>query len=1018
MNALLYNRSCYTLMSSTIKLKELVSFAVDNHFEAVAVTDRNVMHGFMELYHLTRNTSVKPLYGLEIDLMIDDGEYPFLIYVDSIEGYGELIEISSSINCEGKKYTLDEILKYGNILVVTVEDGSYIEHLINNNDTAAVSRFVSRYAVHDNAYFGILGNKAHDGNYYQKYYDQIINLLPSDRTVAIPRACYMRPDDHEALNMLNAIKNQYPADDNRLTTPKDEFLLDSDDYYRHFSEQVRNNTDAFVRRCNVDLGQIEKASLPVYPCPDNVPSDVYLRSLCTAGLKKRFSSKNVPLSYSQRLEYELGVISSMGFSDYFLIVWDVILYARRQNIYVGVGRGSVAGCLAAWCLGITHIDPIKYDLFFERFLNPERISMPDIDIDFPDNRRGEVIEYVREKYGHDHLAHILTFGTFGVKQLIRDIGKALNIPANTLSIISNTVGNNPNITLSESYNNNERFWKAVSSSDETRHMFNLALILEDLPRHYSTHAAGVVFSDRPLLVNCPCMDLNNTLMNTQYTMEYLEELGLIKMDFLSLKNLTTIAGICEYIQKNQQFDILHIPLDDRKTYDLLSQARTTGVFQLESEGMKNLLRKMKPDRFEDIIAAIALFRPGPMQNIPVYLEARRHPENVSYYTSSLETVLKPTFGVMVYQEQIMKVAQIIGGFSLGKADILRKAVSKKNPEQMASLRSDFIKGGIKNGYDEKTVTEIFEAIEKFGNYGFNKSHSVAYALMAYQLAYLKANYPLAFYLSLLNSVINDTVKSNEYVVECRNAGITVLPPDINKSRDEYIVENGNLRFPLSSIKGIGNVATGRLLDDRDHNGVYEDYFDFVARSSRLINKGNMETLIKSGTLDCFGLTRNTMLDGLEEALRYSELVSYDRDGQLAFDYELVSKPILTESRDNPSVNSNNELELIGFYLREHPVEKYRKQYPEAVNSSVLVQKRGRVKALVRISKLREHRTRSGEMMCFADGFDEMGQISLVFMPDTYRKYADLLRKDIIVYVEGTIDDRLSVKVYSMEVLEG
>ena len=1018
MVALLYNRTCNTLLSSSLRIKQLVSFCVEKGYKAVGIADTNVLYGAMELYHLCKSSGIKPLYGLEISVTIDSEKYPYVLYARNNAGYQELIELSTALNDDLDVVSPEHLDRYKNLITIEIENRGYLEHIINTEDNSALMEYVRRYANRDNFYIGL--SSPLNNNYYRNLNDRITHFAMQNhlQTVAMPLSLYATKEDAESYKVLKAIRLQTSVNDSKFSYETDSHLLAQQDIYDLYDAMSVNNTDMIINDCNVDLGEMPKASLPKFITPEGVDSKTYLKSLCLAGLKKRFEGRKYPDSYSNRLNYELKIITEMNYEDYFLIVWDLILFSRRNNIYVGVGRGSAAGSLVAYCLGITHIDPIKYGLLFERFLNPERISMPDIDIDFPDDKREQVIQYVIGKYGSDHIAHIITFNTLAARAVLKDAGKALDVTASKLDLLTKLVDNVPKMTLKRAYTTNKRFNTAVNSSNEFKRLYEIALKLEGLPRHTSIHAAGIVMSDRPLNVNMPLLKVDDSYC-TQYTMEYLEEMGLIKMDFLGLKNLSIIAEITENVNRIQPLDILKIPLDDRKTYELISRADTAGVFQLDSDGMKNLLRKLKPTCFDDIAVTIALFRPGPMENIPVYLAARNDSSNIRYAHPDLIPILKETYGVMIYQEQIMQVAQKIAGFSLGKADLLRKAISKKIPDQINMLEGDFRVGALERGYSSAVINEIFEDIKKFANYGFNKSHSVAYGLLAYQLAYLKANFPLQFYMSLLNSVIGSDNKTNEYIVEARRNGIRVLPPDINQSDIEYVIDGDTVRFPLNTIKGIGKIVAGSIVEERRKNGLFRDYFDFVVRCSSLrIGKNIFETLIKSGCLDSFGLSRSTMVNGLDETLRYADLVKVDVNGQIQIDLQLVDKPVLKVIPDNSAINSRYEEELIGFYLSGHPVEKFRQQYPETIDSSVLKTRRGYVKVICKIQKMRDYRTKNGELMCFVDGFDEFGEINMVLMPNVYSRYSSKVRKGCVVFAEGTIDDRLSVKVNNMIILEG
>ena len=705
-----------------------------------------------------------------------------------------------------------------------------------------------------------------------------------------------------------------------------------------------------------------------------------------------------------------------------MIVWDFIRFAKTQHIYIGPGRGSAAGSLVAYCLGITHVDPIRYHLLFERFLNPERISMPDIDTDFPDNRRDEVIHYVEQLYGKHRVSHIITFNTLAAKQVLRDVGKAMEINPRQIDRLCKLVPNVIKVTLDYAYQNDARFKELINSGETMRRLYATARKLEGLPRHASLHAAGIVFSDEAIEQVCPLIDVDEGVCATQFTMEYLEELGLIKMDFLGLRNLTIIDEIVQHINAtaDKQLDIMRIPLDDAKTYALIRAVDTVGVFQLESEGMKNLIRKMQPDCFEDIVATIALFRPGPMENIPEYLDRREHPEKVDYIHPSLQPILQNTYGIMIYQEQIMQVAQTMAGFTLGKADNLRKAISKKKGEELRRMQEEFIQGALHKGYDEALAPKVYALIMKFANYGFNRSHSVAYGMIAYQLAYLKANAPLYFFNSLLNSVIGSETKTSEYVFEARKRHIKILLPDVNRSYNQYGIEDNALRFPFVGIKGIGSAVSSLIVEERNKKGEFRDFFDFTARmNGNKIGKKTIEILINAGALDCFKVGRASLMASLEDALRYADLVKIEDVDQVLFDFDLVSKPAMTMMRDNAAIRAEKEKEAIGFYLSRHPIADVRSRMGKELPILISLPKyKGRyVKFVCLVDRCRQYRTKNGDMMMFVIGSDETGKFDLVCMPNIYRQHADDLVKGNYLYVEGIVDKETSCLVKKLTRIE-
>lgn len=1020
MTTLLYNRTSASLLQSTIRMPQLVNFAKEQGYEAIAICDQGVLYGAMEFFHLCQKANIKLLIGLEIMVMIEEQAYPFLVYAKNDAGYQQLIETSTLLETTRPNLTEDELFSLNkNCLIIAPVNDSYLENLLVRKHDDKIDLFLQKYAQLTDFWVGIGPNYSQfnrDNNPIIEEKCQIYKIP----VAAISLALYAGVDDYEAFRVLRAICEQIRVNDAQLIAPTDKQLYNPQEMEQLFSPESLQQTDVIASRCNLNM-QLPKAFLPPFPTPNNVDSKDYLSGLCQAGLNKRMDGKTISQSYQMRLNYELKVIIQMHFEDYFLIVWDFIRYARQQGIYVGVGRGSAAGSLVAYCLGITHIDPLKYGLLFERFLNPERISMPDIDTDFPDDRRQEVIDYVTEKYGRDHIAHIVAFATLAAKQVIKDAGKALGVNSSVIDILTRNIPNQPKITLKMAYEQNPQFKKAVESAEANRNLYQIALRLEGLPHHISTHAAGLVMSGLPLTQNVPLLKVDENTYATQYPMQNLEELGLIKMDFLGLRNLTTIAQIVETINQTAKvpLNILKIPLDNQATYELIGKGQTIGVFQLESSGMVNLLKKMLPTCFEDIVVTVALFRPGPMENIPLYLQARSHPETVTYPHPDLIPILKPTYGIMIYQEQIMQVAQVMAGFSLGKADLLRKAVSKKQAESLQSLQADFVSGARKKGYDDKVINHVYELILKFANYGFNKSHSVAYALLAYQMAYLKANYPLPFYQALLNSVVGNEDKTAQYIMEARSKGIQMLSPDINKSTDHFIIEGNNLRFPITAIKGIGLLTAMPIIEERNEHGLYLDFIDFICRANQLgMSRKVMETFIDAGCLDNPTINRTGMHQGLTDVLRYAELIKVDDNGTISLKFDLVSRPLLTSGKEDSQAEAQNEFNLLGLYLHGHPAESRRKLFPKACDSVTARLHKGYIETVVQLIALKQHRTVKGDLMCFATGQDEMGTIELAIMPDLFRQLNPELKKGQLVYLTGYIDEqRPSVKVKTLKVLE-
>ena len=1024
MSVHLHVRSCYTLLQSTLTIPKIVAAAKRCGYTAVALTDKHVMHGAMAFYHACKKENIKPIFGMEVDVLEQEELYGFVVLAKNDAGYQNLLKLSTWLNTgeERRIPDLDTLAYYAkDCIVLTNGDQNQMETLIVKEELDLLRHWLKlcRKQFSD-FYVSIARNDSGLMEKKNPVLKQVCKELDIPYT-ALSRIYFEREEDEESYKTLCAIDQGVSLHDKMLNYSPRRYFRTPQEMQLLYEDEELQMSDRIAALCQVEM-QLPKAVLPKFQNKYGVSSEEFLRSLCQKGLQKRMQYQPISSVYQQRLDYELDVIIRMQYADYFLIVWDFIRFAKTQHIYIGPGRGSAAGSLVAYCLGITHVDPIRYHLLFERFLNPERISMPDIDTDFPDNRRDEVIHYVEQLYGKHRVSHIITFNTLAAKQVLRDVGKAMEINPRQIDRLCKLVPNVIKVTLDSAYQNDARFKELINSGETMRRLYATARKLEGLPRHASLHAAGIVFSDEAIEQVCPLIDVDEGICATQFTMEYLEELGLIKMDFLGLRNLTIIDEIVQHINAtaDKKLDIMRIPLDDAKTYALIRAVDTVGVFQLESEGMKNLIRKMQPNCFEDIVATIALFRPGPMENIPEYLDRREHPEKVDYIHPSLQPILQNTYGIMIYQEQIMQVAQTMAGFTLGKADNLRKAISKKKGEELRRMQAEFISGALRKGYDEALAQKVYALIMKFANYGFNRSHSVAYGMIAYQLAYLKANAPLYFFNSLLNSVIGSETKTSEYVFEARKRNIQILLPDVNRSHNQYGIEDNALRFPFVGIKGIGRAVSSLIVEERDKKGEFRDFFDFTARmNGNKIGKKTIEILIYAGALDCFKVGRASLMASLEDALRYADLVKIEDVDQVLFDFDLVSKPAMTMMRDNATIRSEKEKEAIGFYLSRHPIADVRSRMGKDLPILISLPKyKGRyVKFVCLVDRCRQYRTKNGDMMMFVIGSDETGKFDLVCMPNIYRQHADDLVKGNYLYVEGIVDKETSCLVKKLTRIE-
>ncbi len=959
----LYVKTNYSLLSSLVSIDNLILYAVEHKLSALAICDDN-MTSTKIFYDKCIKNNIKPIIGL--DLKYNNSN--ILMYAKNFIGYQSLIKLST-ISSE-RDITITDLETYNNDVVVVLP---YKDFALYNELTR----------LYNNLYIGVL-NKIEEKESYKV----------TKNVVFINKVLYLNKEHEKYLKYLFMIRDSKTIADDVTFKDNYNYMLLSD-AISLVSNETLNNTNVIADMCNLELSKRDDL-LPVYDT--NIDSDQYIVKLSVAGLNKRLGG-NVSDVYKKRLIYELDVIKRMGFSNYFLVVYDFIKYAKKNNILVGPGRGSAAGSLVAYSLGITEIDPIKYDLLFERFLNPERVSMPDIDTDFPDIYRNNIIEYVRNKYGEKRVSGIITFGTMAAKLVLRDVGRVLNIPPKTIDTLCKKIPTVTKDKLKDFYDRDENFRNIINSSDKLMLLYEISTLIEGFPRHISTHAAGVVMSRIDLDRIIPLVR-NNDMYISGYTMEYLEELGLLKMDFLGIKNLTTIMNIIADIESSLgiKINFSDIPLDDPDALKLFETADTCGIFQFESEGMKNFLRKLRPNNIYDIFAAIALFRPGPAVNIDSYIRRKHGLEQVTYLDPCLEGILSSTYGIIIYQEQIMQIANVMAGFSYGEADILRRAMSKKKLDLLKGEEIRFIEGSVTRGHKEEDAKRVFDLILNFANYGFNKSHSVSYAIVAYKMAYLKAKYPKFFFSNLLSSVIGSEVKTIEYINEARKLGINVILPDINRSTNKYEVVDNGILFPLSNIKNVGIVTCKDIINSRG-DGFSDIYDCFSKILSRNVNKSTLEALIDVSCFDSFGYNKKTLYYNLDNLINYATLTK-------DLDPDLVIKPDI-EIMDEFSKGEllSNEKASLGFYLSSHPTTIYKSRTSNVVNLADIKNYFGkRVELLVMIDKVRVVNTKNNDRMAFYLASDDTAQTDLTLFPKAYEKYKDIDKGEIVL-VKGEVQRR-------------
>jgi len=964
----IYIKSNYSLLSSMLQIDDIINFSLKNNLTSCFLTDTN-MYGAMEFYQKCRENSLKPILGLE--LLVSD--FSLLVYAKDYTGYCSLIKLSTLQN-EGA-LTLDDIKQYSTRLTLV---------LPKYDDTL----YQELNSLFEDIYLGYATREEEK------------KVLEITKNVVFCRECLaLTPDDLDTLLYLYRIRdNKTILDDvsydttNQFLTPFS--LLEFTD------NQGLINIERIIEQCDLVFPKPELL-LPIYDTKDGMDASSYLFELSKAGLKRRLHG-HVSKEYQKRLQYELSVIDKMGFSNYFLVVYDFIKYAKKNHILVGPGRGSAAGSLVSYSLGITEIDPLEYDLLFERFLNPERVTMPDIDTDFPDQKRGMVIRYVTEKYGKKKVAGIVTFGTLGAKQVLRDVARVLNIPSYKVDALSKFIPGFTKEKLDDFYRMSAGFRAKIDSDYQLKKLFSIARRIEGYPRHTSSHAAGIVMCQKDLDEVIP-LTTSEGMYLTSYSMEYLEDLGLLKMDFLGLKNLTLISNVLDDIENtlHQRLDFNQIPLQDSNVLKLFQTANTTGIFQFESVGMRNFLKRLKPTSFEDIFAAIALFRPGPAENIDTYIRRKHGEEKITYLDSTLEDILKNTYGIIIYQEQIMQVASRFAGYSLGEADILRRAMSKKKVALLKAEETRFIEKSISLGHSETKAKEIFSLILKFAGYGFNRSHSVAYSIIACKMAYLKVYYPGFFFSNLLTNVIGSTTKTKEYIVEARTTKIAVLKPNINFSSDHYVVSGQTILYPFRNIKQVGVVATESILAARGEI-LFQDVYDAFSRLVlEGVTKKTLESLILADSFRDFSYNKKTLISNLDSLFNYAELTK-------DLDPSLVMKPEI-EIQEEYSISEEleQEMDIFGFYFTYHPTTIYQKKYPDCISlDEVAKHFSKKISTLVLVEKVKVIHTKKGDKMAFITASDEKSTMDYTLFPKVYEKYASLARGDV-VKIFGTVEKRLN-----------
>ena len=1059
----LHIHSEYSLLDGANRIKELPKVAKELGMDSIAITDHGVMYGAIEFYKACKEEGIKPIIGCEVyvaprtrfdkEAGIDNKYNHLILLAKDNNGYKNLSKMVSIGFTEGYYYKpridLETLEKYheGLICCSACLAGSVPQAILSGDmQKAEETALWYKKLFGDDYYLEIQTNTLREQALVNQKMVELSKKL-NIPLVATNDAHYTRKEDaynHEVLLCIQTGKKMSDIDRMRFET--DDFYIKSPEEVREFFPNLPEafeNTVKIAEKCNVEF-EFGHTILPNYDVPEQYSTHYdYLESLTQAGLAKRYG-QNITKEIQDRAQYELSVIKKMGYVDYFLIVWDYINYAKTHNIPVGPGRGSGAGSIVAYSIGITDIDPIKYNLIFERFLNPERISMPDFDVDFCYEKRDKVIEYVCDKYGKENVSQIITFGTMSARMVIRDVGRALDVPYAETDKLAKMIPNELHITIKKALEQNRELKELYENDATVKKLIEIAMALEGMPRQASTHACGIVITKEPVVNYVPLYMRDNTI-STQYIMTTLEELGLLKMDFLGLRTLTVIQDTIDLVKKDKCIDVeFDKDMNDPKVYKLWQDGNSVGIFQFESQGMTNFMKELKPDCLEDIIAGVSLYRPGPMDQIPRYIANKKDPEHAVYTHPALKPILEVTYGCMVYQEQVMQIVRDLAGYSLGRADLVRRAMGKKKLDVMAKEREIFINGQldengnivvpgcVRNGIDAESANKIFDEMAEFAKYAFNKSHAAAYAVVSYRTAYLKAYYPAEFMAATLNSFLGNLDKIPDYIEECKRLNIQILKPDINKSYTKFTVDNEKIRFGLGSIKNVGTAAVDEIVEERTKNGEFKDFADFCERIKDLsVNKKCVESLTKAGAFDNFEQTRSTLIASYEtiiDTISNSDKKSFD--GQVSmFDLTPVENKKIDEIKYNytilPEYTEKEmlfmEKEMLGIYISGHPLEKIKSQIElqttintyqmKKINSDI--EETGMsefednqfVKYAGIVTSVKKKYTKTNKLMAFITVEDMYGPTEVIVFENCYQNCANILVEDSIILVEG----RLSVR---------
>lgn len=1004
-------RSGYSFFQSMIQLKPYIAYANQLDVKTLVLTDENVLHGAIPFYKECMKHHIKPIIGMIVNI---EDDQPYTLLAKNKTGYQHLLAISTKIQ-QTNALSREDKEKYASDLICIIHsENTFVrEMIIHKHENDYITSMENIYGK-ENVYLQVSRYKGEDGTFVEQC--KAFAHRTDAQFVAMQDVRYLHPSDETTYATLESMgKGQVHTVHQEQNKATEKYFYDRDDMqtlFAGFPESLQTINE-IVEQCQLTLS-FEHLLLPAFPVPKGMSAPQYLKEVCQRNVRKRY--RKITKSIEDRMNEELDIIISLGFADYFLIVADYVQFAKDAQIAVGPGRGSAAGSIVSYILGITNVDPLQYHLLFERFLNPERVTMPDIDMDFSDRRREEVIQYVREKYGDDYVAQIITFDTYGARSIIRELMKTLDVHEQDQSYILQQLKKYTDGPIATFINEHPSFKDYIKQSASLRTLFTHAVKLEGLPRHHSIHAAGIVLGKDPLIENVPLMTSSHEMNITQYPMNDLEAIGLLKMDILGLRNLSIMEQIIQSIERTTGKTIVleEINEADEKTFALLRAGKTNGVFQFESDGMKGVLTKLKPNNFNDLVAINALYRPGPMQHIDTFI-ARKHGEQFQYIDEAVVPILKETYGVLVYQEQIMQIAHIVAGFSLGQADVLRRAVSKKQRNLMMEQERIFIDGAIRNGYSEAIAKEIYSWIVQFADYGFPKSHAVAYSKIAYQLSFLKANYPTYFFPPLLTSVMQDGKKVVQYIKEAKQLGLHIYPVCVNTSYGMFTAEKGNIRIGLQVVKGVGYDAVKQIIKARK-DGKFTDLYDFCMRTN--IRRKVLENLILAGAFDTLHHNRASLLASIDQVMAQIQLFGE----QSIFNKRLTMTRDYVEVEDFTTVEKlRDEKELMQMYVSSHPMEAYRNVLARRkfITAQQITKRpvNDHVSIAGLLEEIRKIQTKRGESMAFITVQDETETVDIVLFPKVFRKVHSLLQAESLVQVFGKISERNGEKQMIADRLE-